>query len=175
MKMFVARCAALCLLSMLVVAASLAGGLGIKDEDPDAKPWAEGGVEFPAFPKESGLVEFKVGSRTDMRFLIDGETISVGSDGVIRYALLVVSAQGARSVSYEGMRCETGERRSYAFGRTDGTWSKARGDRWVPIRGDSNNHHVELYVNYLCTNGLPQVMTPEAARRVFSRGGYRAF
>jgi hypothetical protein len=160
-----------CLLSMLAATVSLAGILGARDEDPDAKPWVEGGVEFPAFPEASGLIEFRVGWRSDVRFFVDGATISVGGDEVIRYVLVVVSARGAKTISYEGMRCETAERRAYAFGRADGSWSKSRSDRWVPIRGDSNNHYVELYASYFCANGQPQIMTPEAARRVLSKGG----
>ena len=163
-----------CLLSMLVATVSLAAILGARDQDPDAKPWAEGEVVFPAFPEASGLIEFHVGWQSDVRFFVDGATISVGSDEVIRYVLVVFSARGAKTISYEGMRCETAERRSYAFGRADGSWSKSRSDRWVPIRGDSNNHYVELYASYFCTNGQPQIMTPEAARRVLSKGGNRA-
>jgi hypothetical protein len=39
------------------------------------------------------------------------------------------------NVSYESIRCETYERRLYALGRSDGTWSQARSSKWVPIAG----------------------------------------
>ena len=157
---------------LLGVAASVSwAGIFEKDKDPDEKPWVEVEVELPAFPADEGLVSFKVGSRSDMKFLVDGRTISVGSDGVIRYSLVVISAQGVRNISYEGMRCETAERRSYAFGRADGTWTRARGDKWVAVRGDSNNHYVELFKNYFCAVGVPMIMAPEAARQRLLKGG----
>ncbi|SDI20780.1 CNP1-like family protein [Propionivibrio dicarboxylicus] len=126
---------------------------------------------MPAYPKQGSLIAFPVGIRTDITFLIDGETLSVGKDGVIRYVLVIVSAQGARNVSFEGMRCQTGERRLYATGRSDGTWSMARSDQWVKVRGSRSSHHVELFLNYFCTIGAPAIVTPEAARRVLLKGG----
>lgn len=163
-----------CAILLGLVASVSWAGIFDKDQDPDEKPWVEAGSELPAFPAEDGLIPFKVGIRTDMKFLVDGRTISVGSDGVIRYSLVVISAQGVRNISYEGMRCETAERRSYAFGRSDGTWSKARGDRWVRIHGDSNNHYVELFMNYFCAIGVPTIITPEAARQRLLKGGVGA-
>lgn len=82
-------------------------------------------MQLPAFPEQENLVPFKVGSVSDKQFFVDGASISIGSDDVIRYSLVVVSSTGAKSISFEGMRCATGERRVYAFGRSDKTWSKA--------------------------------------------------
>ena len=127
------------------------------DNEYEEKAWAEIAVQLPAFPKEADLLEFKVGSVVNTRFFIDAESISVGSDDVIRYTLIVVSSGGARNISYEGMRCATGERRFYAFGHPDTGWSKAKGSRWFRVSGGSNNHHVELYSNFFCTVGAPEV------------------
>lgn len=120
------------------------------------------------------MIQFKVGAVADTTFFIDSESISYGTDGVIRYTLEVVSPTGAKNVSYEGMRCETGERRFYAFGRSDKTWSKARGNQWARVSGTSNNHHVELFSNYFCPPGSPTVQSAEEARRVLRSGGQHA-
>lgn len=77
--------------------------------------------------------KFRVGAISDTKFFVDAQSLSYGTDGVLRFTLEVVSPSGAKNVSYEGMRCATGERRFYAFGRADGTWSKARGNQWVKI------------------------------------------
>lgn len=54
---------------------------------------------------------FRVGAITDTHYFIDGSTISVGADQVIRYTLVIVSSSGAQNISYEGMRCLTAEKR----------------------------------------------------------------
>lgn len=144
------------------------------DSEFDEKPWSEVEVQLPPFPEAGDLIPFRVGASTDTKYAIDSKSISYGDDGVIRYVLEVVSAAGARNVSFEGMRCETGERRFYAFGRADKTWSKARGNQWVKISGTSNNHHVELFSNYFCPLGSLSVRSAEEARRSLLNGGQRA-
>jgi hypothetical protein len=140
------------------------------DNEFDEKSWQEIEVQLPAFPQPENLIPFSVGAVTDKQFLIDEKSISIGSDEVIRYSLIVISSSGARNVSYEGMRCATAERRVYAFGQTDGTWSKARGNKWVRIRGGSNSHHVALFGDYFCAIGQRAIMQPEDAVRVLRDG-----
>lgn len=168
-KLIIVR--SLCALSLaMLTVSSLASGF---DNDFEEKPWVEIEVQLPAFPQNENLVPFKVGAASDTQFKIDSKSLSVGADAVIRYTLVVVSSAGAESVSYEGMRCTTGERRFYAFGRPDGTWSKARSAQWTKIQGSSNNHHVELFVNYFCNKGAPMIASVDDAVRALRNGGYR--
>jgi hypothetical protein len=140
------------------------------DNEFDEKPWQEIEVRLPAFPQPENLIPFTVGAIADKQFLIDEKSISVGSDEVIRYSLIVISSAGARNISYEGMRCVTAERRVYAFGQADKTWSKARSNKWVGIRGGSNSHHVALFADYFCAIGQRTIMQPEDAVRVLRYG-----
>jgi hypothetical protein len=141
------------------------------DNEFDTKPWQEIEVGLPAFPEPENLIPFEVGAVRNMRFLIDEKSISVDSDEVIRYSLVVISSSGAQNISFEGMRCATGERRMYALGRADGTWSKARGNPWTRIRGGNNSHHVALFSDYFCAVGQRAIMAPEDAVRVLRYGG----
>ena len=140
------------------------------DNEFDEKPWAEIEVQLPVFPKKENLIPFKVGSVSDTQYFIDQESISIGSDDVIRYSLVVISSAGAQSISFEGMRCVTGERRVYAFGRSDNTWSKARSNKWIRLRGGGNNHHVALFADYFCATGESAVMNLEDAIRILRYG-----
>ena len=141
--------------------------------DPDAEetPWEEIEAQLPAFPEKGNLIPFTVGSVSDIRFYIDGPSISIGADGVVRYTLVAVSSEGAQTVSYEGLRCATRERKFYAFGRSDKTWSKPRSNQWMRILGTSNNPQVELYTNNFCFNSIVSVSSPEDARRMLRNGG----
>lgn len=136
------------------------------------KRWQESEVSMPAPPARERLQAFYVSATTENRFMLDPETISVGNDGVVRYVLIVESASGARNVSYEGIRCESAERRLYAFGRADGSWSPARGKLWVPIQGNSlNRQHAALYSEYFCPNGTI-VRNADEARAALRAGGH---
>lgn len=156
------------LLSLAALSASADDGF---DAEFEQKPWAEIEVQLPAFPETGNLIPFRVGYHTDTQYLIDGSSLSLGADGVIRYTLLVISASGAKNISYEGLRCATAERRVYAFGRPDKTWSKARGNQWNRLRGSTNNHYVDLYSNYFCIVGAPDFRNVDDIRRVLRSGG----
>jgi hypothetical protein len=164
------------LLPLVLVPLAVQAATDPFDDEYDRKPWAEIEVQIPAFPAQENLIPFTVGAVRDKEFSVDGNSLSVGSDGVVRYTLVIVSASGARNISYEGIRCSTTEMRYYASGRPDGTWSKARGNDWRKIRGGSNNHHVELYFNYFCSNAkVISVWDADEARRVLRNGGNPTF
>ena len=139
------------------------------DDEYDAKPWSEIEVVLPPYPQEADLLSFRVGAVRDTQFLVDTKSMAVGSDDVVRYTLVVIGSGGARNVSYEGLRCATGERRFYAFGRLDKTWGKARSNQWTAIRGGANNHHVELYTNYMCDGVVVLSRVEDILRRMRSK------
>jgi hypothetical protein len=72
------------------------------------KPWVELAAQLPPYPQTENLLEFNVSSATRNRHYVDAASISVGSDKVVRYTVVIESAGGARNVSFEGMRCATG-------------------------------------------------------------------
>jgi CNP1-like family len=136
----------------------------------EEKPWIEMEALLPRPPEQSSLVLINVGPVSNNKFEIDEMSVTYGADEVIRYTLVVTSSSGVRNVSYEGMRCSTGERRLYAFGRSDGGWAKARNDAWVRIQENKlNRHHAALYKEYFCTTG-GSVMDTVEARRVLRSG-----
>lgn len=144
---------------------------GTEDEGEPAR-WEEAELVLPAFPKESALQSFYVSAATDNKFFVDPASISVGGDGVVRYTLVVLTPGGVRNVSFEGMRCETRERRIYALGRPDGSWSPARGKQWERVReGGSNRQHAALFQEYFCPGGVI-VWTADEARDALRRGGH---
>lgn len=141
------------------------------EEDYEKKQWQEIEIQLPAAPKQESLLPFYVSAATDNRFFVDGATLSVGSDGVVRYVLLVLSPQGGRNLTFEGMRCQTRERRIYASGRQDGTWSRARRNEWVRVQDAyANRHHAALYLDYFCPLGVI-VRDAAEAREALVRGG----
>lgn len=142
------------------------------DSDYEEKRWEEIEAQIPAFPSPENLVPFTVSAASDNKFMIDRKSIAVGVDGVVRYTLVVASPSGAQNISYEGLRCSSGERRLYAFGRSDKSWSKARSNQWVRIQESTlNRHHAALYFEYFCPNGMI-VRDADEARTALLSGGH---
>lgn len=122
-----------------------------EDFDDKDKRWQEVAIQLPAPPKPENLLSLDVSRTTMQAFAIDAASISVGSDGVIRYTLVATSDAGARNVSYEGIRCGSYERKLYAFGQPDGSWTRSRRDQWERITGNAvNRQHAALAKDYFC-------------------------
>lgn len=124
----------------------------------EAAPWREQqDVELPAFPKQEDLRELYVSAVATNKYFIDGSTLSIGTDGVVRYALVVKTAGGATNVSFEGINCRELSWKHYATGRNDGTWVKSRAARmdWRPIENKPvNRHHAALSRDLFCPAGI---------------------
>ncbi|MFZ5576344.1 MAG: CNP1-like family protein [Pseudomonadota bacterium] len=153
---------------LLPLAAQAQSTWGSFDREFEAdKPWVEVAAQLPAYPKAENLVEFAVSSATRNRHAIDTASISVGEDKVVRYTVVIDAAGGARNVSFEGMRCETRERRLYAYGQADGTWSKARSAGWEPIKLRSLlSYHKPLFEEFFCPGGISVHSAAEAVRNL---------
>jgi len=123
------------------------GGL-LVDADPD---WKEAAVEMPAAPQDAGLRAFEIGTPSPNAFFVDENSVSVGEDGVVRYTLVVRTPGGAENVTFEGIRCATGERRIYASGRKDGTWVPMKNSDWQPISDNTYNRpRAALAYDHFC-------------------------
>ncbi len=112
--------------------------------------WKELGVTPPAYPKAETMIRFPT-TWTTSEIFVDGATLTVGDDTVVRYVLVIRTAGGAENVTFEGLRCETGQRRIYAFGRRDQTWSPARVSEWRAIEDTrTNRQHFEFWRDVFC-------------------------
>jgi len=122
------------------------------DFDENTKAWKEIQAQLPPAPKPENLIEVKLDSSTRNKLLIDAASLSSGDDGVVRYTAIIRSPTGAENISFEGMRCENGERKLYAFGRPTGEWARNRYAKWEPIQARlAGGYHRELFFHYLCT------------------------
>ena len=140
------------------------------EEGGELKQWQEAEVQLPAAPRSETLQPFYVSAVSDNQFMIDLATLSIGTDGVIRYVLLIITPGGGRNVTFEGMRCETREHRMYASGRQDGSWSRSRNNDWSRIREVyANRHHATLFMEYFCPSGISVASVAEA-KNALQRG-----
>jgi hypothetical protein len=149
----VSRWGAACLLAF-TAAGALAQSTFEEDFDNREKSWKEIAVQLPAPPVDDNLVPFDVGPTVSLASAIDAKSLSIGADGVVRYTLVTKSQGGAKNVSYEGIRCESKEKKLYAFGHADGSWGRSRRDGWEPLKSDRVSlQQVALASDYFCRDG----------------------
>jgi hypothetical protein len=124
---------------------------GYVESDAESKKWEEVAVQLPDPPAAANLMEFYVGPTATQTFYVDEKSVSVGGDGVVRYTLVSKSKSGAVNVSYEGIRCATVEKKAYAYGSENGTWTLARNAEWRPITElVANRQHAALVKDFFC-------------------------
>lgn len=129
------------------------------------KPWTEVAAQLPSYPKVENLIRFDVSSATRHSYFVDAVSISIGADKVVRYTVVIEAAGGAKNVSFEGIRCDSGERRLYAYGHPDGTWSKARDSGWENIKLRSLlSYQKALYEDHFCPDGIAVRDSRQAVR-----------
>ena len=122
----------------------------LAQDEEEKKAFIESELRLPSAPESKNLLLFH--RSETQQFFIDTESLSIAEDGSFRYTLVAKSNAGATSTSYEGLRCETLEKRLFAFGRKDGTWSESRNKEWTSIsNSDSNRQQSVLAWDYVCS------------------------
>ncbi len=144
------------------------------DFDENTKSWQEIQAQLPPYPKAENLIAFVVSSATSNKYFVDLPSVSTGQDGAVRYTVVVKSPAGAETVSFEGMRCDIGLSKLYAFGRSDGKgggeWSRNRYAKWDVIKDrQQTSYQRELFYHYFCT--VEGAANLKAIQRLLKSGG----
>ncbi len=122
--------------------ASFAAVAQLSPPDPD---WKEMEAPPPPAFELSRLVPFDVSIHSALQFGVDPATITIGPDGVVRYVIVARSSSGTVNAMYEGMRCNTGEVRTYARYNASGGWGRATGNEWRTMFGNSATRHTLMF------------------------------
>ena len=142
------------------------------DRDPHSSD--EERATPPPFPNEAALIRVPVDHPIDFDFFVDSESLSVGSDGVVRYTVVARAKGGASNIAYEGLRCKERERRIYAIGRSDRTWSMARNPKWVSVSDlPANLIQATLSDSYFCPARIMVRDAAEARKALVQGAGSR--
>lgn len=87
----------------------------------------------PAFSIDK-TIEIPSRPESNVRLGIDPATVTVESDGVVRYVAVARSISGdAVTAFYEGVRCTTAEVKMYARHFVDGGWRPVSDPKWQSL------------------------------------------
>lgn len=153
------------LLALVLACAAGAASAQLTDPDPD---WKELQVPPPPALRTDGLVELDM-PNSSLRFGVDPASVSVGSDGIVRYVVVARSTSGTVNAIYEGVRCSSGEVKVYARHNPDSGWVPARTAEWQPIHATRNSRY-SLHVarNGACIGSGPAGSAQQIVRALRS-------
>lgn len=125
-------------------------------EDPD---WKESEVPPPPAFDVGKLVTFEVSPNSSLVYGVDPASIRISrSDSLVRYVMVATSASGARNVMYEGIRCSTGEFKTYARYSPEGRWNMVSNPEWQSLFGNMPSRHALRFAKAgACDNAAPPV------------------
>lgn len=108
------------------------------EKNPD---WKEVDVPPPPAFSNDRLIPVDMPAFVTLKFGVDPATLTVTSDGVVRYVMVAANASGASNAMYEGIRCSTGEFKTYARFSAAGQWSLVNDPQWRPLRDNNTSKH----------------------------------
>ncbi|MCU7835823.1 MAG: CNP1-like family protein [gamma proteobacterium symbiont of Taylorina sp.] len=128
-----------------------------QENDVEEYVWKEGDSQMPDYPKNLDLVEVSgPAAYQNYQYLIDTKNLQLGTDGVVRYSLVIRSSSGADNVLYEGIRCNHKQIKTYAYGITDMNGRKKfvgrNAPNWKQVTSSGANGYGSIFIkNYFCS------------------------
>lgn len=106
-------------------------------------------VEIPSPPpptfSKDGLIPIDMPFHVSVKVGVDPTSISVGSDGVVRYVVVMTNASGSSSAVYEGIRCVTDEVKTYARLNSSGQWNLLSNPPWKSLADNMPSKHAHAF------------------------------
>jgi hypothetical protein len=121
-----------------VLVCSAAAQAAMPELDPD---WKE--VEAPVPPAFSTtqLLPIEMPSYVSLKFGVDPTSLAITPDGIVRYVMVAVNASGSVNAMFEGIRCATGEVKTYARSNAGGIWSNVKEPQWRNLTDNLPSKH----------------------------------
>ena len=122
----------------------------VASEDPD---WQETEVPAPPAFNRDKLIPLDMPIYVTLQFGIDPATLVITPDGIVRYVVVASNASGSVSAMYEGIRCATGEVKTYA--RTSGAhpWTPVKQPQWRALNDNQPSRHALAFARQGACNG----------------------
>jgi len=125
------------------IALCLIGASALAWSQVPAEPteWVEAAVPPPPTFSTDGLLPIEMPPYVTLKFGIDPQTLALGTDGVVRYVVVMRNASGSTQAAYEGILCTTGEVKTYARAGANGTWTPVREPQWREMTDNLPSRH----------------------------------
>ena len=121
----------------------------------DRPQWVEQSTTPPPMPAEQGLMALDVKDSSNNQYFFDPNSLSIGEDGVTRLSLVVTHRGGNQTITFEGIRCETGAYKLYGIAN-GAEWTTPQNSPWRAIERSGYKDLRSTLLNVLCSQGFPK-------------------
>lgn len=126
---------------------------GFAGDDPD---WKESDVPPPPAFDQKRLVPIEMPPFMSLQIGVDPATVAIGKDGIVRYVVVAGSKSGgAFNAFYDGIRCATGESKTYAR-YTAGAWQPLENPDWKKFADVRSNYTRAIARQGVCRGNAPR-------------------
>jgi hypothetical protein len=135
--------------------------------DVELADWKEEAVPPPPAFDTGKLLTFDVSQASSLTYGVDPATLRISKDGVLSYVMVATSASGARNILYEGIRCVTGEVKTYARSSPLGVWSPVAQPQWRSMFDNMPSKHALAFARAgACDNAAQASSVDELIRQL---------
>lgn len=115
------------------------------EEDP--RDWKESEAPpAPTFNKDL-LLPIDMPRYVTLQFGVDPATLVITPEGIVRYVVVASNESGSISAMYEGIRCATGEVKTYARFASSGKWAAIKDPQWRGLNDNLPSRHALALAN----------------------------
>ena len=113
------------------------------------------------------MIEIDMPRMLDLKYGVDPKTIAITGDGVVRFVIIAKSTGpgAAMNASYDGVRCATGETKTYARYSGDG-WHEVENPEWKSLEQARTRYNLALARQAICRSGAPRATVDEMVREL---------
>ena len=111
-------------------------------DNPD---WEEDQIPPPPSFSNDKLITLDMPAHVSVRISVDPATIAVGSDGVVRYVIVMTNSTGNTNAVYEGIRCISDEVKTYARQSAAGHWTILANPVWKAVNDNMPSRHAQAF------------------------------
>lgn len=134
--------------------------------DPD---WQESDAPAPPVYGRDKLLVLGMPPYVTLQFGIDPATLSITPDGIVRYVVVASNAGGSSSAFYEGIRCATGEVKTYARANSAGHWTLVKNAQWRGLNDNQPSKHAIVFARQAACEGATTARTPDDIIRAMKK------
>lgn len=118
--------------------------------DPD---WQESEAAAPPAFSAAHLVAIDMPHYVSLKFGVDPATLSITPDGIVRYVMVAQNATGSVNAMYEGIRCATGQVKTYARSASNGAWALVKEPQWRDLSDNMPSKHAIAFARQGACDG----------------------
>jgi hypothetical protein len=127
-----------CFVASGVMVSSMAAQAAMPELDPD---WKEAEAPAPPTFSSTQLLPIEMPSYVSLKFGVDPATLTITPDGIVRYVMVATNASGSVNAMFEGIRCATGEVKTYARSNSSGVWTNLNEPQWRNLTDNLPSKH----------------------------------